>query len=175
MRGGFPLRALRRDGSGVAALDFGLLAPAWIALVVCTLDFTEAFYLKMRLAAAVDAAAQYAFLNAQTVTASSVASFLANVQTVARASAGLGAAAAVTVLFNNADSDANASNYYCVGGASPVVFTSTGTGSASCGGSVVSGKYVTITVSGTMSTFFSSDPAFGSTIVMSDAAMVRFQ
>lgn len=168
-------RALRWDGSGVAAVEFGLLAPVWIGLMVFALDFAEAFYLKTKIAAAVSAAGQYAFLNAQLVASTSVAAFLGNVQTVAQTVANLSTAPVVTVLFNNANDNANGANYYCVTGSSPPVFTSTGTSSASCGGSVMSGKYVTVTVTGTMATFFSSDPVLGATISVTDAAVVRFQ
>jgi len=166
---------LARDRSGSVLVEFSLLAPVWIALLVFMLDFSEAFYLKMKIATALNGAAQYAFLNAQWVTPSTVTSFLANVQTVGQTTANLDTAPTVTVLFNNAAGTANSANYYCVSGGSSLTYISTGTSSASCGGAVMSGRYITITVAGQMSTFFPADPILGATIQVSDTAIVRFQ
>jgi Flp pilus assembly protein TadG len=166
---------LRRDQAGVAALEFGLMGPVWVVLTLMMIDFGEAFYLKLRLATALTVAGQYAFVNAQVASATTVPAFLSNVQTVARTAASLAATPVITVLFNNAGDATNAANYYCVSGNSPVVYNSTGTASSSCGSSVSSGKYVSISIVGSMSTFFYADPIFGSSVTVLDTALVRFQ
>lgn len=169
------LGQFRRDRLAVAAVEFGLLAPLWLTLIEIAIDFGQAFYLKLRVAIALNTAAQYAFLNAQSLGPQFVTSFLANVQTVALTAANLTQTPTVTVLLNNAASAANAANYYCVSGTSPVVYTSTGSSSASCGGSLKSGKFVTITIAGSMPTFLLYDPILGSTINVVDSVIVRFQ
>lgn len=165
-------RLFLRGDTGIAAVEFALLAPVFVGLAALGLDLGHAYQVKLQIISATSAAAQYAFLNGQSVTSSTAATFLSNVASVVTATAAVTPAPTVTVRFNNATDGSNAANYYCTGSTSPPNWTSTGTSSSSCGGSVMSGKYVTISVTAsTTSLFFPGSPS----ITASDQTIVRVQ
>jgi len=170
-------RRSRLGKDGIAAVEFALLAPVFILFLALLLDLGLAYNTKLKVVSATAAAAQFAFLNGQSMTASGAPAFLTNVSSVATAAADLTVAPTVTVTFNNASDGSNASNYYCVSGSSPtsVAWTSTGTTSSTCGGSVMSGKFVSIVVSATTSTLLYSSSTIGSIITEQDAAIVRVE
>ena len=55
--------AFSRDDKGVAALEFGLIAPLLIAIAVCTVDLGMGFYQNMQVQNAAQAGATYASLH----------------------------------------------------------------------------------------------------------------
>jgi Flp pilus assembly protein TadG len=170
------LRAIPTDRRGMAAVEFGLLAPLLMALAALALDFGYAFNIKLKVVSATSAAAQYAFQNGQSISASTLATFQHNVTSVAQSTAGMASPPSVTVLFNNAADSSAVGSYLCPTGYAPVAWTSTGSGGATCPGGVVqSGKYVTITVTSTMRSLFQPDPVLGTLITASDTAIVRVQ
>lgn len=57
------VRRLRRDRSGAAAVEFGLLAPMLVAILVPMVDFGMGTYQKMRVQDAAEAGAQYALVH----------------------------------------------------------------------------------------------------------------
>ena len=65
-------KTLARDESGVALIEFALLAPVLALLCVGAIDFGLAFASQLQLAAAVGEGAQYAFLTGSGVQASAV-------------------------------------------------------------------------------------------------------
>ena len=168
------LRLLASDHA-VAAVEFAILAPSMIFLLLVILDFSNAYNIILKIISATNAAAQYAFVNAQNVTAGTVSSFLTQVASVATSTAGTSSAPTVTVLFNNVSNNTNFDNYYCLSGYNPTSWSSTGTSSGSCGSSVMSGKFVTITTSSASAPLFPSDPIMGTLITLTDLAVVRVE
>jgi len=166
---------MMRGRKAVAALEFGLLAPAWLICIFVLADFAAAFYLKIRLAAGLSAASYYAFVEGQSVTANTVGEFLANLQTVTQSGSGLAATMQVTAHFNNAADASNAANYYCVSGTGGTSWASTGTATASCGSSLTSGKFVTISATASMPSLFTADPILGPILSASDFVLVRIR
>jgi len=165
----------RRNRRGIAAVEFGIFAPLLLFLAVVMVDFGFAFNNKLRIVSATSTAAQYAFANGQSLNASTLSTFRTNVTTVAQTTANMTSAPTVTVLFNNAADSSTLANFYCASGFAPVTWTSTGTSSVSCGGSVMSGKFVTITVMSTANSLFKSDSILGRVITTTDTAIVRVQ
>lgn len=60
---GIRLRAFRHDVSGVAAIEFALIATMLPLLLICTLDLGLGFFRKMQVQYAAQAGAQYAMLH----------------------------------------------------------------------------------------------------------------
>ncbi|WP_019904580.1 TadE/TadG family type IV pilus assembly protein [Methylobacterium sp. 77] len=165
---------LSRARDGLAAVEFALIMPVFLLITVAIVDIGHAFYMKLRIVNATTAAALYAQMNGQSLTSSTLGAFLSRVQAVAVASADLPEPPVVTVLFNNASDAANLNGFYCLSGF-PAVWTGTGSASGTCGGSVSSGKFVTITISASTSTLLVSDTILGPTFATSDLAIVRVQ
>lgn len=169
--------AVRTNDEGVAAVELALLAPIFLLFLALLLDLGLAFSNKLRLVSATAAAAQFAFSNGQSLTASTVPAFLANVNSVATSAANITPAPTVTVKYNNVTDGSNFTNYYCISGTSSTtaIWTSTSTSSSSCGGNVMSGKFVTIILSATTTPLFYSNSLIGTMITEQDAAIVRVQ
>jgi Flp pilus assembly protein TadG len=151
-------RATGRSGlgaRGVAAVEFGLILPVFVTLLIGCLDFGLAYLADAQLAAAVSAGAQYAFTQGQTESGSTltsdVSSFVTAVSQVSLS--------ALTVTNNNGLS---ATSCYCVTGATP-----TYTGPVSCGSTCTdgstAGKFVAISASFTYTPIFPADKVFFST------------
>lgn len=153
-------------------MEFALLTPLLLVLMMATIGFGYAFFLKLRIVNATSAAAIYAFNNASALNAGTLATFLTNVRSVAIEVAGLTPEPTVSVLFNNAPDASLLSNYYCVSG-QPATWTSTGTVVRACGGNVVSGKFVTITVLASTASLFKLGSVLPATFVTPDLAVVR--
>src|ERR1700710_1749970 len=88
--------------SGVAALEFGLLAPVFLILLAGIADIGRALYTRISLESAIATGANYALVNASMVTsanglATSLASNIATVITTSNADA----VASGTVVVNN--------------------------------------------------------------------------
>ena len=189
-------RRSRRHNGGVAAVEFGLLAPTFVLVFAGTVTVGDAVAVQTQLDGAVAAGINYAIVNQSQVTSSTnsatgnayavdLASTIANLVST---SAG-GNAANVTVVVNNgptatitsgtlatSGTTSNANLYYCLTG-SPSGWTwgtsATGGGGA-CSGSGTYGKFVTITASYSFTPFFNSYTfGLGTTLSVGTAAQVQ--
>jgi Flp pilus assembly protein TadG len=164
---------LGRDNTGAAALEFAILAPVFAVIMIGIVDFSFAFYSKLQLASAVSTGAQYAYINGQSLTSSTVATFLTNVQNVVKSASAL-SLPTPTVMYNNSTTNANANNCYCIS-VSPQTWTATTCGNACSGtNSQTAGKFVSITGTYTYTPIFATDQ-FLKTGAMTESAIVRVQ
>src|SRR6266576_3928369 len=81
---GARIGALARDRRGMSAVEFGLAAPVFLAILTPVIDLGLAFSQQIRLNQAVEAAAQYATANpyAGTTWANNVSSAMTNASTL---------------------------------------------------------------------------------------------
>lgn len=163
---------LARNRDGIAAVEFGLIAPIFVWLLGLLIDFAVAFNMQLQLASSVHAAAQVAFAQGQWVTRTTASSLITAVSTVATTAAGA-TPVTVQVLVNNAADGSNADNYYCVSGGKAPVWSSTGTSSVICSGALYSGKFVSISVSASRRYIFLPSAIASKIATLSDSAMVR--
>ncbi|KQR69099.1 TadE/TadG family type IV pilus assembly protein [Rhizobium sp. Leaf341] len=170
-----PAGRLVRDSSGVAAVEFALVAPVFLLLMVGLVDLGLAYHAKLKVNAAISAASYYAFQTGQALTAASAGAYTTHVADVASSLlADLGSDLAVHVVVNDDPTGAKASTTFCVAGYPPI-FTAAGATSSSCGGNLTSGKFVSIGVSGTITPIFLSANLFGGFLAIADASLVRVQ
>ncbi len=161
-----------RQRSGIAAVEFALIAPVLFFLLIVMLDFSYAYNVRLKVINAVTAASQFAFQKGKAVTTATSETFLNDVRNVVTQMVRTRDAPQVTVLFNNAENGSTVSNYYCLSG-SPATWSSTGSAQKSCGGSIMSGKFVTISVTSNAPTLFSVNPVFGDALAIHETSIVR--
>jgi Flp pilus assembly protein TadG len=152
------LRRLRRDRSGAAAIEFGLISSMLVCLLIPTFDLGMGAYNKMRVQNAAEAGAQYALSNGYNS---------ANITAAAQAATTLGANAAV----------APAQSCNCISGtgSSAVLGPTVACGSA-CADGTTAGTYVTVATSTNYSPLVSySVPGLtiAGTITLRGSAVVR--
>ncbi len=162
---------LARQRSGIAALEFALLAPTFVLTFAGVVDIGSALLTWMRLEAALAVGTSYALTNHNQVNSTNGATLAANIATLVTTSNG-GAQANATVVVNNGPSvtetagtqsasgtAANANSYYCPTG-SPTSWTwgtAYATNTATCTGTNnTPGQFVTVTASYSFTPFFSS-------------------
>ncbi|MCD7111579.1 pilus assembly protein [Rhizobium sp. DKSPLA3] len=159
----------------MAAVEFALVAPLFLLLIVGLVDLGIAYHAKLRVNAAISAASYYAFQKGQGLTAATAPAYKTSVEGVASSLlAGVSDDLSVEVLINNDPTGAKASTTFCVSGYPPV-FTAAGTTSTSCGGNLMSGKFVRIAVSGHIKPIFVSANLLGGYLVVADFALVRIE
>lgn len=163
---------LARNRDGIAAIEFGLIAPVFVWLLGLLIDFAVAFNMQLQLASSVHAAAQVAFAQGQWVTRNTASSLITAVTAVATTAAG-STPVTVNVLVNNAADGSNADTYFCVAGGRTPVWASTGSSPASCGGSLNSGKFVSISVTASRRYIFLPSAIASKIATLSDSAVVR--
>lgn len=168
----WPIVRFASARDGIAAVEFALLAPVLLLLMMASLGFGYAFFLKLRVIDATSAAAIYAFQNGSTLDAGNLAAFLAKVNAVVVDVSGLTPAPVVSVLVNNAPDAGALDGFYCASG-KPAAWSSTGTTVRSCGGNVLSAKFITITVSASQASLFQLDDILPATLLTRDVAVVR--
>ena len=162
--------ALLRSRRGIAALEFGLLAPTFVMVFAGVADLGNALYTWSKLEQALALGANYALMN-KTLVNSSGQSLADNIATIV-ATSNPGTGANSTVVINNgptavvtaggtpvnSGTAANADKYYCLTG-TPANWT-WGTAytdsSTQCTDGSQSGQFVTITVSYNYTPFFIS-------------------
>ena len=189
-------RRSRRQNHGVAAVEFGLLAPTLVMVFAGTVTVGNAVAVQTRLDGAVAAGINYALVNQSMVT-SATSSSTGNAKAVDLASAiaslvsnsAGGTAATVTVVVNNgptattsggtpttSGTTTNADLYYCLTG-SPSNWswgTSATSGGGACSGSGTYGKFVTVSASYGFTPFFATYTfGLGSTLTVATAAQVQ--
>jgi len=144
--------------SGIAAVEFAILVPVMLILLMGGTDLGQMLYAYYRLDQAVAAGAEYAALNATSVNSTSGAALASSIATVVESANGT-AWANDTIVVNNgptvtmtggaagsSGTASNADSYYCLTG-SPGSW-SWGTAHStqvSCGATGTAGKFVTVT------------------------------
>lgn len=163
------LRALA-DRGGSAAVEFSLLLPVFCLLLVGSIDYGGVVYTKFRLNAAVSAGANYALVNASSVSSTggtSLASSIASIMGLSSTSATTSA----TIVVNNgptatssggtttpSGTASNADSCYCptISGTT-ITWGSAQTCGATCAsGSGIAGKFVSIAAQQTYTPSFSN-------------------
>jgi Flp pilus assembly protein TadG len=157
----FPLRHLarRKRNRGIAAMEFGLLAPVFVIVLAGVVDLGGAYVSQSMLNSVVSSAANYALINASSVgstngatLASNVAAIMANSNGTAWADATVsvndGPSVAITSGTTSSSGTAgNADSCYCPSG-NPSSWTwgsAVACGTACASGGVKAGKFVVIT------------------------------
>jgi Flp pilus assembly protein TadG len=152
------LRRLRRDRSGAAAIEFGLVSSMLITLLIPTVDLGMGAYNKMRVQNAAEAGAQYALSNSFSTSA---------IQAAAQAATTLGASATVT--------SSETCNCITGSGSTSALGTSVTCGSTCADGSKA-GTYITVSTSTTYTPLIAySIPGLhiASTMTFNGTAVVR--
>jgi len=189
-------RRSKRHNTGVAAVEFGLMAPTFVLVFAGTVTVGDAVAVQTQLDGAVAAGINYAIVNQSEVTSSTnagtgnayavdLASAIANLVSTSAD----GNAANVTVVVNNgptatitngtlttSGTTSNANLYYCLTGtpSSWTWGTSATSGGGACSGSGTYGKFVTITASYNFTPFVNSNAfGLGSTLSVGTAAQVQ--
>ncbi|HWY17018.1 MAG TPA: TadE/TadG family type IV pilus assembly protein [Rhizomicrobium sp.] len=147
-----------RANDGIAAVEFAILVPVFLILLMGTTDLGQMLYAYYKLDQAVAAGAEYAALNAANVTSTNGAALASSIATIVESANGSSWAndtivvnngPTVTVTSGTAVSSGTASSadsYYCLTG-SPGSW-SWGTANATqvaCAGGGSAGKFVTVT------------------------------
>jgi Flp pilus assembly protein TadG len=178
-----------RQNSGIAALEFGLIAPVFLIALAGTVDMGGELYTRFCLDAAVAAASNYAIVNANDMEATDGTTLAGNIASIASTS-NTATAANVTVVVNDgptvkitsgvsssSGSAANiASSYYCpTGSGSSLAWGSSySSNTVACGGGGLAGQFVTITASLRYSPIITGY-SFAKSGTMSVSAIVQLQ
>jgi Flp pilus assembly protein TadG len=144
-------RGLGRDARGVTAVEFAIVAPGLLLLMICTIDLGMGLYRKMQVESSAQAGAQYAI-------AHGFSASIANVVVNATTFPGIAASPAP--------------NQFC-GCASSTGVTSASC-SSTCAGGGVAGTYVTVSAQGTYTTLLPY-PMLPSSFTLASQSTVRLQ
>lgn len=152
------LRGFRRDASGVATVEFVLVAPVLVLILVAVIDMGTALFLRFQLDSAVNAAANYAIVNASNVSSANGASLATNLANIVASAEGSNwANSSVTVndgpgatnsggTSGSSGSSSPADSCYCPTGAAPsITWGSAQTCGSSCPNGGYAGKFVLVT------------------------------
>jgi Flp pilus assembly protein TadG len=162
-------RGAVKDTSGASAVEFALITPIFLLILVGTLDFGGVLFTEFGLNGAISAAADFALINAGNVNATggpALATQLVGIASSAHASNWASATAVVnngpTATGNSTTATAggtaaNAAYYYCptISGSTIVWGAAVAKGYACANGSL-SGQFVTITATRTYTPLFGS-------------------
>jgi Flp pilus assembly protein TadG len=156
------------DARGASAVEFALVTPIFLLILVGTLDFGGVLFTEFGLNGAVSAAADFALVNASSVSAaggSALASQLVGIASSAHATNW----ASATVVVNNGPSAtgnsttvtasgtaANAESTYCPTISGTTIVWGAAVAAPPCGNGSVPGKFVTITATRTYRPIFGS-------------------
>ncbi len=181
------LFAFRRDDSGVAAVEFVLIAPVVMAILVALVDFGTLLYTRFQLDAAVSAAANYALVNASNVNSTNGSSLASTLSALVASSQGSGwANSSVTVndgpaastsggVTTSSGSASPADSCYCPTGSAPSpTWGGAQTCGASCAGGGYAGKFVLVSASRSYSPIISGY-GFAAAGTISTSSMVQVQ
>ncbi len=179
--------ALLRCRRGVAALEFGLLAPTFVMVFAGVADLGNALYTWSKLEQALALGANYALMNNTKVNATNGQGLANSIATIV-ATSNPGTAASSTVVVNNgptatvtnggtpsaSGTSANAGSYYCLTGtlANWAWGTAHADNTTVCADGSQSGQFVTITVSYNFTPFFASY-GFVTNGAMTDGAVIQ--
>ncbi|MFE1599752.1 TadE/TadG family type IV pilus assembly protein [Methylobacterium sp. ID0610] len=164
-----PHRGAGSGESGSAAVEFGIVAPFMLLVLVAATDLSGMLYTGFRLDATVSAAAQFAIVNPDKVNSTSgrdLADKLSKILTNGTDASAL--TARVTVnngpivsssngTVSSSGSDAQADSCYCPSrGSDGITWGASVSCGASCSGGTPAGKYVVLTVTKPYVSLFSS-------------------
>jgi Flp pilus assembly protein TadG len=149
-----------RMDSGLAAIEFAMLVPVYLLILVGAVDMGGMLYTSYQLETAVAAGSEYAAVNSTSVNATNGATLASSIAGIVENANG-SAWANDTIVVNNGPSvtvtsgtaasggtPSNAGNCYCPTGAPPNwAWGSAATCGSSCAGGGQAGKFVTITAS----------------------------
>jgi Flp pilus assembly protein TadG len=163
------LKRAATDKRGVSAVEFALVAPIFCLLFAVAADFGGVLYVEFRLNGAVSSAANYALLNASSVSSSGGSTLATNLATIVASATGTNWANGSIVVNNGPSATmsgdtialggtaSNADSCYCpAGSGSSLTWGSTFTCGNSCSAGGLAGKFVAITASRTYTPIFSS-------------------
>jgi len=155
---GRAFRTLWRSSAGLAAIEFAIMMPVFLVILVGAVDLGSMLFQDYKLDQAVAAGAQYAAVNPSSVNSTSGALLASSIAAAVEDANGTAWANDVvvvndgpTVIVTNgaavtSGTDANANNCYCPTGSPPNWnWGSSMTCGASCSGGGLAGKFVTIT------------------------------
>jgi Flp pilus assembly protein TadG len=162
-------RLIARHNAGVAAMEFGLLAPLFVMIFAGTVNVGDAVVVQTQLDGAVAAGMNYALVHASSVGSANGATLASSIATLVSTSAG-GTAANTTVVVNNgptvtitsgtsasSGTASNADLCYCpTGSPSSWTWGTAVTCGNSCTGGGTAGKFVTVTASYAFTPFFTA-------------------
>ena len=159
-QGAVEARRNRWRQSGFAAVEFAILVPVFLILLMGIIDLGQMLYAYYELDQAVAAGGEYAALNAANVTSSNGPALATSIATAVTNANGSNWANGTVVVNNgptvtvtngtqvSSGTASNADEYYCLSGIAPNWNWGTGYSSqVSCTGGGTAGKYVTITAS----------------------------
>lgn len=154
-----PLETLRRalrDRSAVSAVEFGLIAPALIAIPIPVLDIGLGLYTQMQVYEAAQAGTEYALLH--TYDSNQIQS----------------AATSATSLSLAGNAISSAENCGCPTGASITMGGAPGT-CGTCANGAAAGNYVTVTVTTTYTPPVAFPPVISSSYTLTGTSVLRIQ
>jgi len=177
-----------KDKSGASAVEFAMVVPIFLLLLVGIADFGGALYVKFGLNSIVSAAANYALVSNASVSSSSGAGLASNLASIVSNARGTNWANG-TVVVNNGPSAtitsgtvsssgtaSNADLCYCPVKSSSGITWGTATACAStCGSGGIAGKFVTIVASKSYSPIFSSYGLVRNGVISSNTVVVETQ
>jgi Flp pilus assembly protein TadG len=160
-----------RQEAGASAVEFALVGPIFMLLLVGIVEFGMAMYNKFALNGAVSAAANYTILNATLVGSTSGATLAQNAALiVANGHAANWANATITInngpvatlsggVITTGGIAANANNCYCpTGSGSSLAWGSAMTCGTACAGGGIAGKFVSIVATSQFTSLFAGGP-----------------
>lgn len=157
-----PARFLRRETSGVSAVEFALVSPVLILILAGTVDIGASLKAKFDLSSAISAGSNYALLGSDKVNSTGGSGLAANITAVVASGLGTSGGTVQVVVNNGATISYNASTAkatqsgtasnadlcYCpTGSGGSVTWGSSVTCSTVCANGGVSGKFVAISAS----------------------------
>ena len=178
----------RHERRGIASIEFAIYSIVFLSILAGTVDVGNLIFSEFQIDSSIAAGAQYAVINASLVESTDAATLAGSISAIVNNGHTSSGGWTNTVVVNNgptvvttsgtpssSGSAANADNYYCPTG-TPGSWTwgAAKTSGASCGGSVFSGKFVTISSSRTVAPFFPAW-AFVTSGTISRYAMVQVQ
>lgn len=167
-----PVAAALRSRRGVVIVEFAIVAPVLMTLLMLVADFGIALNMRLRVGAAAGAAAQYIHTNGTGLTQAGFAAFANSVKSVVTSTADLSVTPVVTVLINNTSDGSGANSYYCVSG-SPPVWTAAASSSSTCSSNLTAGQFITLSISASIPSLFPTDPVIGAVFPLSETIIVR--
>jgi Flp pilus assembly protein TadG len=177
-----------RDDSGLAAIEFALIAPLVAVILAGTVDYGCILFNKFKLDESVNAAANYAMVSNSQVNASGGATLAGTLATLVATSHGSGWAD-VTVTVNDGPVSGYASgtqsssgtaspadSCYCpTGAATSVTWGAAQTCNASCAGGGYAGKFVLVSATRAYSPLFSAGYGVINGRTLTSATLVQVQ
>jgi Flp pilus assembly protein TadG len=182
-------RAFARDRSGVAAVEFALIAPTVMLVLVGLVDLGGILYTRFQLDASLSAGANYAIVNAASVNSTSGASLAGALSGVVSSGQSSNWATSSITVNNGPTSSSsggtvttggtasNADSCYCPTGtaASTVTWGTAQTCGATCTGGGYAGKFVLLQASVNYSPVFSGYGMVSQAGTISSSTLVQVQ